>query len=626
MKFIKLDQQIFTSQTECTDNTILGSGGTNNGGGCLVGNCLTTRVACTQEDIDSNVTWPCDSNESGECGCDNVGDPRPMSRCDCENSPINGIWLPLRGTCYPLNTSDNICAPPSYNVLKTQCPENIGACMEDGGEFQKNVWSPIDLCSMYGGSSSAVDGSNYGLSPTNCMCDDGSTSDGGFNPPSPPSPPPGPPSPPPGPPSPPPPPPPPPPPSAPPPFPCGQSPFADPCPNVTPTPTPTTDPCDELNNPSQPEDIDPDSQEICECDCNGKYTIRYSCFNNNCIQNINGSYSSKLECLQALCSNNCDPLPPTITPTIPLLPPPPGPPGPPPGPPGPGPSPGPPGPPPPGPPPPGPPGPGPGPGPGTGGEECGASIIQSLIAPSRYAGGANCEEALKGDSIGKPSIFDGNQTGGMCNLYWQSYDDCMKESCETLWKDNPTYIANGNIISISIHPELGLRNVNCWEANCEKKIDRTKGMKCGPPTNNCYYDYWYEPKPTITEECRKSVFGAGMCCAIYGNGGTVCTDDISETLCEENAYLIAEEEGGLVSVDWYEVTEENQNTVGCNKTQNCENPPPTPTPTEPTPTPTEPTPTPTEPTPTPTEPTPTPTEPTPTPTYYIVGQSINTIP
>ena len=255
--------------------------------------------------------------------------------------------------------------------------------------------------------------------------------------------------------------------------------------------------------------------------------------------------------MQALCSNTCVQPSPDPTPTNPL--PPPSLPGPPPSPPSP-PSP----PPPPSPPsPPSPPPPAPPPSlpPPPANSECGPNMVNSLVAPSQYGAGANCPNARANGGIGEPNILSGNQTYGGCGLYWASFDDCMKESCEALWKDNPTCKVNGVLVPIESHPIV--QDIDCWLPNCEKKTDQTSGMKCGPGSNNCYYDYWYEPRPTIKESCRQEYYGAGMCC-FEEDGDIGCASPMSEFACDDMA--------PIGSTNWYCTT---QPTKGPNAGNGC---------------------------------------------------------
>jgi hypothetical protein len=68
-----------------------------------------------------------------------------------------------------------------------------------------------------------------------------------------------------------------------------------------PNPNPP-DPCEEAD--ILEETINkPETEEICDCDDCGTET-KYSCYNNECVENRYGKYNSLLDCLKILCDNS----------------------------------------------------------------------------------------------------------------------------------------------------------------------------------------------------------------------------------------------------------------------------------------------------------------------------------
>ena len=81
-----------------------------------------------------------------------------------------------------------------------------------------------------------------------------------------------------------------------------------------------------------------------------------------------------------------------------------------------------------------------------------------------------------------------------CSNYWKQFDIVLKNAAIEEWHNNPFYInVNGEKIPITRHPKY--RNKDCWKPNAIKKFNRMYLYKCN---NKCYYDYWYECKPTLS--------------------------------------------------------------------------------------------------------------------------------
>jgi hypothetical protein len=192
-----------------------------------------------------------------------------------------------------------------------------------------------------------------------------------------------------------------------------------------------------------------------------------------------------------------------------------------------------------------------------------------------------------------------------CSKLWRLCDAILKEKCKRAWNENPFVFgidANGNGIQIHLKDITNLRNsanaieyvqrykqykdailarypalnpnftlneiFNCFEPNCTKWIDKTRGRKCSAGNNQCcFLNFGYSPRPRIKDnaQCRKM----GLCC-LYSGG---CIENISELRCAEVAI---DENTGFT---WYEYTNEDPVPDGkIEEGTTCENgpcPPPT---------------------------------------------------
>jgi hypothetical protein len=165
---------------------------------------------------------------------------------------------------------------------------------------------------------------------------------------------------------------------------------------------------------------------------------------------------------------------------------------------------------------------------GDGNQDCSANFEKRITAPEKVD-----------ENLNIPN-FNLNTDFG-CSSYWRYFNNHLKQKAIDEWNANPTYrTAGGDIVPISQHPTQ--KNKACWDPNPVKKFSRKAGTICN---GKCYYDYWYEARPTI-----KQVQG---CVTPTPTSTITLTPTPTPTLpvvCTawriiEVVYLLAYEEGGF---------------------------------------------------------------------------------